>query len=104
MRKFIFILTVLMLSCNDAVLDLNYEYDCGCVPISISSAQEVPFSWRNDIPILRTSESTQKQMASLDMERIFREDMEDEVRGIPPRFGYKHSLAIARLHRVIQTT
>ena len=92
MRKLIFILTVLILSCNNAMLDLNYEYDCGCVPISISITQDSPFSWRNDIPALRASESTQKQMPSLDMERIFREDMEDEIRGVPPRFGYAHSV------------
>ena len=98
MRKIIFILAtsfVLMLSCSDTLYELNYVYDCGCdweheyAPIITPNS---PFSWTNDIPALRTSASTHKQMSALDMEKIFREDLEDEVRGVPPRFGYKHSV------------
>ena len=97
MKKMFFILAasaVLMLSCNDALnewkYELEYEYDCGCAPIDISSIQDAPFSWTNDIPALRASTSTHKEMASLDMERIFREDMEDKMHNVPPRFGYPH--------------
>ena len=95
MRKLIFILIVLIVSCNDAMLE--YKWDCGCdweheyEPI-ITITPNSPFSWRNEIPVLRTSTSTHKQMMALDMERIFREDMENDMRGMPPRFGYKHSV------------
>ena len=91
MRKFIFILMILILSCNDAILE--YEWDCGCDwehEYEPAVAPDSPFSWRNDIPSLRASASTHKQMSALDMERIFREDMEDDARGAPPRFGYPH--------------
>ena len=71
------------------MLEYNNENSLDSDPIT---TQDTPFSWRNDIPALRASASTQKQMSALDMERIFREDMEDEVRGIPPRFGYKHGV------------
>ena len=93
MRKMIFILVILILSCNDAMLE--YKWDCGCEwkdNYKTSITPDSPFSWTNDVPALRSSESAQKQMASLDMERIFREDMEDELHNVPPRFGYPHSV------------
>ena len=90
MKRIIFILfalVILMPSCNDTMLEHKYEQENEQIIM-----QDTPFSWKNDIPALRASASTQKEMASLDMERIFREDMEDERFGIPPRFGYRHSV------------
>jgi hypothetical protein len=79
MRNLIFILIVFILSCSDTMLE--YKWDCGCdweheyKPIITPDS---PFSWRNDIPALRASASTHKQMSAFDMERVLREDMEDD--------------------------
>ena len=82
MRKFTFILVasvILMLSCNDAMYEYELRWECDCeheyVPII---TQDSPFSWRNDIPALRSSERTHRQMSPLDMEEVRREDMENE--------------------------
>jgi hypothetical protein len=37
-------------------------------------------------------EKAQKVLPSLDMKQHEWEDIEDEVNGIPPRFGYRHKV------------
>ena len=56
------------------------------------STREEPISFsRTDIPALETSRAV-KSFAQLDMEQIMQEDIEREKLGMPPRFGYKHSV------------
>ena len=56
------------------------------------STLEEPVSFRTNVPALKISEKTRKILPSLDMNKIGREDKEDETNGVPPRFGYKHEV------------
>jgi hypothetical protein len=56
------------------------------------STREEPISFYTDVPVLELNEKTHKVMPPLDMSLIEQEDAEDEVNGMPPRFGYKHEV------------
>ena len=56
------------------------------------STQEEPVSFRTNVSALRSSERTNKMLPSLDMNKIEREDIEDESNGRPPRFGFPHEV------------
>ena len=56
------------------------------------STREKPVSWQRDIPILRVTEKTHKQLPPLDTNKIKQEDREREEKGMPPRYGYKHKV------------
>jgi hypothetical protein len=45
-----------------------------------------------DITSLKTDKEMIKIIPSIDIEKIQQEDMEDDLRGIPPRFGYRHKV------------
>jgi len=47
------------------------------------STEEEPISLLRSIPALAKSEKTIKSFASLDMDKIEQEDMDDESRGVP---------------------
>jgi len=53
---------------------------------------ENPVSFRMEIPAIRSHERAQKLMPALDMEKVMREDREDEEMGLPFRFGYGHEV------------
>ena len=55
-----------------------------------TSTREEPVSLTREIPALKINEQTQKIMPFLDMQKIEQEDAEDNLNGIPPRFGYPH--------------
>ena len=78
MKKYTFTLIILFLSY--------------CVIYGQLSTNEVPMSLKTNVPTLRATERTQKLMPSLSMKKIEQEDLEDETRGRPPRFGYKHEV------------
>ena len=63
-----------------------------CVTQGQISTQETPISFNTDIPELELSNQTHKILPSLDMNIINQEDAEDEINGIPPRFGYRHNV------------
>jgi hypothetical protein len=79
MRKinFIIIATFLILS----GIRVHGQISTGESPVSFSS-DIVPASDTRDV----------KTLPALDMETIHQEDEEDEQNGIPPRFGYRHSV------------
>ena len=52
------------------------------------STRGEPVSFKENVPTLRTGETTQIILPSLDIEKIQQEDKENEANGIPPRFGY----------------
>ncbi|MDR0364730.1 MAG: serine protease, partial [Bacteroidales bacterium] len=56
------------------------------------STKEKPISLNVGISDLKISEKAQKTLPSLDMGAIEQEDKEDEVNGIPPRFGFRHEV------------
>jgi len=74
--------TILLL-CFSVLLPLNVAY-------GQTSTHEKPVSLLRSIPPLTLNEQTQKIMPNLDMSSIEKEDEEDRVNGIIPRFGYKH--------------
>ena len=53
---------------------------------------EKPLSWAANIPALRSFELAQKQMPTLDMQRIEAEDRQRKTAGEPLRFGYRHDV------------
>ncbi|MDR2970178.1 MAG: S1 family peptidase [Tannerellaceae bacterium] len=57
------------------------------------STEEEPVSFRMNIPTLTRSEKAQKTLPLLDMKKLEQEDREDEVNGIPPRFGFPHRVS-----------
>ena len=73
------------------ILILFLGFFCFAMKAQIST-EEIPYSWK------RSSNEIMKQpipiitFSSLDMETIDREDMEDEINGIPPRFGFPHKV------------
>jgi hypothetical protein len=69
------------------VLLLSYLHVFGQI-----STEEEPVSFRMNIPTLTRSERVHKIMPSLDMRKLEQEDREDEVNGIPPRFGFPHEV------------
>ena len=56
------------------------------------STQEKPVSFRTNIPAVEKSDKTVKWFVSLDMNKIEKEDLEEETNGLPPRFGYRHEV------------
>lgn len=71
------------------IMFLSYHVTNG----QITTMEEpISFRYRSDIPTLSKSERTMKSFVALDMERIEREDAEDEKNGLPPRFGYSHQI------------
>ena len=76
MRKY-FLLTVVWLLSGPAVYG------------QISTREE-PVSFSTNVPDIRTNPKAVKSFASLDLTRIEQEDIEDEAKGLPPRFGYRH--------------
>jgi hypothetical protein len=77
MKKLIFTTIILLLS---------------CVTYGQITTQEEPISYRTNVPVLRTNETTQKLLPSFDMQKIRQEDIKDEENGVPPRFGHKHKV------------
>ncbi|GHT79590.1 hypothetical protein AGMMS50262_23470 [Bacteroidia bacterium] len=57
------------------------------------STKELPVSFSLE-QIIKSSndEKFLKVMPAINMEKIYKEDMEDEQNGIPPRFGYGHKV------------
>ena len=79
MRKYFFTTIVLLFTCYI----INGQI----------STEEKPISFtKSGIPALRTSERTNKIFRSLDMAKIEKEDLEDDAKGIPPRFGFPHEV------------
>jgi len=58
-----------------------------------TTTHEKPVSLLKSIPPLTINGQTQKIMPNLDMSSIEKEDEEDRVNGIIPRFGYKHEVS-----------
>jgi len=62
--------------------------------VSVSYGQistcEKPVSFTREIPAMRINEKSQKIMPFLDMNKIEMEDAEDNLNGVPPRFGFPH--------------
>ena len=56
------------------------------------STNEKPISFGNNLEKALEQNIPNKVMPSLDMVRINREDKEDDSNGVPPRFGYPHSV------------
>lgn len=56
------------------------------------STNEKPISFGNTLAKASEQNIPNKVMPSLDMVRINREDKEDDSNGVPPRFGYPHSV------------
>ena len=56
------------------------------------STNEKPISFGNTLGKALEQNIPNKVMPSLDMVRINREDKEDDSNGVPPRFGYPHSV------------
>ena len=56
------------------------------------STNEKPISFGNTLAKASEQNIPNKVMPSLDMVRINREDKEDDSNGVPPRFGYPHSI------------
>jgi len=54
------------------------------------STWEEPVSLSREIPAMKKNENTQKIMPFLDMLKIEQEDAEDNLNGVPPRFGFPH--------------
>lgn len=78
MRKYIFTTIVLI-------------YACYSVYGQITTNEE-PVSFRANVSNLRISERSNKILPSLDMNKIKKEDIDDESNGVPPRFGYPHEV------------
>ena len=57
-----------------------------------TSTNEKPISFGNTLGKALEQNIPNKVMPSLDMVRINREDKEDDSNGVPPRFGYPHSV------------
>jgi lysyl endopeptidase (lys-C) len=57
-----------------------------------TSTNEKPISFGNTLGKALEQNIPNKVMPSLDMVRINREDKEDDINGVPPRFGYPHSV------------
>lgn len=58
------------------------------------STDELPISFNlkeNELKEAKTLSST-KILPSIDIEKIYQEDLEDDKNGIPPRFGYPHKV------------
>ena len=51
-------------------------------PVSFTREKELPYNFRSMVPIVT--------MPQLDMDKIAKEDEEDERYDMPPRFGYSH--------------
>lgn len=76
-NKTIIIFALLLTSINaNAQLNTNEE------PVSFSREKELPANFRSMVPVVT--------MPQLDMEKIAKEDEEDEEYDMPPRFGYTH--------------
>jgi len=70
-----------LLFCSSAFLPLSTVF-CQL------STREKPVSFLRNIPPLTLNEHTQKIMPFLDMVKIEKEDEDDNINGIPPRFGF----------------
>lgn len=53
------------------------------------TTQELPVSYKLNIPVLKENKKTMKVLPSINMAKIEQEDIEDEAKGIPSRFGYR---------------
>ncbi|MDR0438254.1 MAG: trypsin-like peptidase domain-containing protein, partial [Bacteroidales bacterium] len=72
---------------SSIILLLSY-----CVTHGQITTGEEPISFQINVPVLKINDNTLKRLPSFDMERVKKEDVEDEANGIPPRFGYKHEV------------
>jgi hypothetical protein len=72
--------------CIFLILMLSVVYVQGQI-----STKEIPVGYSLD-RILKYPSDKIQVLPALNMERIQKEDMEDETNGLPPRFGYKHEV------------
>jgi len=54
------------------------------------STDELPISFGFEKSVSKSDQKTIKSLPAIDMEKIRKEDAEDENNGFPPRFGYRH--------------
>ena len=78
MRKYFFTITITLTYCSLILGQL--------------STLEEPVSFKTVIPAISRNDNTYKSLPSIDMLKIEREDYEDEMLGLPPRFGYPHEV------------
>jgi Trypsin. len=57
-----------------------------------NSTKESPISYNRDVPQFKKNDKTVKSLPSIDISKLLKEDEEDEVKGNPPRFGYRHKV------------
>ena len=55
------------------------------------STDEKPISFYFEENMFKTNKENLKIMSPIDLEKLRIEDEEDEIRGIPPRFGFPHT-------------
>lgn len=68
------------------------------------TTNELPVSFKKDIPLLERNTKSVKVMPAINMEKIQQEDEEDEANGMPPRFGFpkvRNSLSTAMIENTV---
>jgi hypothetical protein len=51
---------------------------------------ELPASFKRDIPVLKETGKSVKILPAVDMDKLKKEDEENDAQGLPPRFGFRH--------------
>ena len=74
--------TIIVLALLLTFINANAQLSTNEEPVSFTRENELPANFRSMVPIVT--------MPQLDMEKIAKEDEEDEEYDIPPRFGYSH--------------
>ena len=77
-----YIKTTIILVCLCTFVSAKAQLSTNEKPISFNRESELAVISRSSIPIVTTPQ--------LDMEKIAKEDEEDELYDMPPRFGYSH--------------
>ena len=91
MKKIIYFLIFMTMKKNKLIILLTFSL-LGFNAWGQLSTKEMPVSFSFEKAVELSDEQSIKYLPAIDRDAIQKEDEEREVKGAPPRFGYKHKV------------